>query len=168
MPIRGKEEKSHTVSLSQGEQATSQSGECEVFQISGPATQGSMAAAEAGGTLMRRREMAAGSSPCWSTPIPVGKGLARSVASGVTMKAAAGNGRNCKPAPRTPSRHSFHSRSSPVRHSGWTGDFAWTAEAKGNIYLDRWSIQSAEVWPGGGEGHVSEEASWPQSREVPG
>ncbi|KAF6284504.1 hypothetical protein mRhiFer1_009257 [Rhinolophus ferrumequinum] len=51
-------------------------GECEVFQIAGPATQVRMAAAEAGGTLMMRRKMAAGSSPCWYTPIPVGKGLA--------------------------------------------------------------------------------------------
>lgn len=98
---------------------------------------------------MMRRKMAAGSSPCWSTLIPVGKGLASACRFWGRNE---GSGWEWQPAPRTPSRDSFHSRSTSVRHSGWTGDFAWTAEAKGNIYLDRWSLRSAEVWPGGGGG----------------
>lgn len=122
-------------------------GQSEVFKISGPATQVRIAAAEARGTLMMVRKVAAGSLPCWQTPIAVGKGLAP-----VCRFRGRDGGSGWE-------WHTLHTSAPghPVTAAATAGfllsgtSAAWVtalaAKAKGNVYLDRWPLQSAGVWP---------------------
>lgn len=103
-------------------------GECEVFQVSGPATWVRIAAAEAQGALMRRRQVAAGSSPSrlpgsqWWQEL----GMA-----------------DCKPVPPEDTQSGQLPQQGSSSSQGPRLDrrlFALATEAKGNFCLDRCSL----------------------------
>lgn len=111
MPIRGKEENSHSVFRRVCKQHHEE-GQRELFKISGPATQVRIAAAEARGTLMMIRKMA----DAHSSREGPGLSVRRDEGSGWEWQKL-----HASAPPRTPSHGSIHSRLSPLRRLGCTG-----------------------------------------------